>query len=127
MKKIAGLVLALAAPLASAAALWDITNTGEPGVDASFTVTEGTWMSVDVSPDGRTIIFDMLGDIYAMPASGGEAHAILDGPAMQRSPKYSADGTKLLFLSDASGDDNVWMARRTAPLRARSRTRRSTC
>ncbi len=110
MNRLALMVLALMTSPANAAATWDVTQTGAPGVDAMFTVTEGTWMSVDVSPDGRTIVFDMLGDIYVMPASGGDARAILDGPAMQRSPIYSVDGSKLLFLSDASGDDNVWMA-----------------
>ncbi len=89
---------------------WDVANTGEPGENVTFKVTEGTWMSLDVSPDGRTLVFDLLGDIYSMPASGGTARAILDGPAMQRSPMFSADGTKLLFLSDASGDDNAWIA-----------------
>jgi imidazolonepropionase-like amidohydrolase/Tol biopolymer transport system component len=67
-------------------------------------------MSLDVSPDGRTIVFDLLGDIYSMAASGGTARALLDGPAMQRSPLFNADGSKLLFLSDASGDDNLWMS-----------------
>ena len=96
--------------VAASAQGWDVTNTGEPAEDVEFKVSEGTWMSLDVSPDGRTLVFDLLGDIYSMSASGGAAHALLDGPAMQRSPLFSADGSKLLYLSDASGDDNVWIA-----------------
>ena len=106
-------VLAVAVPVAAALAAgekWDVTNTGQPYVDAAFTVTEGTWLSLDVSPDGRTIVFDLLGDIYTMPAGGGEARAILAGPAMQRSPVFSRDGRRLAFVSDASGSDNVWIA-----------------
>ena len=71
--KIAGLVLALAAPPASAATTWDIANTGAPGADASFTVTEGTWMSVDVSPDGRKLV-----------AGGEDGLAGLDGGSVDR-------------------------------------------
>ena len=43
---------------------------------------EGTWMSLDVSPDGRTIAFDLLGDIYVMPITGGDAQAIASGHAL---------------------------------------------
>lgn len=81
-----------------------------PAEQVEFTLTEGTWMSVDVSPDGSTIVFDLLNDIYAMPATGGEAKAIHAGPATQRSPQFSPDGSRLLYLSDASGADNVWIS-----------------
>jgi hypothetical protein len=60
--------------------------------DISFTATEGTWMSLDVSPDGASIAFDLLNDIYLMPAAGGPATAIHSGPATQRSPQFSPDG-----------------------------------
>jgi formylglycine-generating enzyme required for sulfatase activity/Tol biopolymer transport system component len=91
-------------------AKWDVTDTGQPFKDAEFRLTEGSWMALDVSPDGKTIAFDLLGDIYTIAASGGEATLIHGGPAMQRSPSFSADGSKLLYLSDASGSDNVWMS-----------------
>jgi Tol biopolymer transport system component len=102
--------LSVAAILLSgeAAPAWDVSNTGQPSVTAEFAVTEGTWMSLDVSPDGRTIVFDLLGDIYALPAAGGEARLIHGGPAMQRSPRLSPDGARLLYLSDQSGSDNLW-------------------
>ncbi len=89
---------------------WDVTDTGQPFTEVEFTVTEGTWMSVDVSPDGRTLLFDMLGDIYSIPASGGDATLVRGGPAMQRQPRFSPDGKRILFLSDASGGDNLWVA-----------------
>ncbi|WP_161827821.1 amidohydrolase family protein [Steroidobacter agaridevorans] len=79
-------------------------------VDAEFTVSEGTWMSVDVSPDGSTLAFDLLGDIYTLPAAGGEARRVHGGPAMQVFPSFSADGSKLLYQSDASGFDNAWIS-----------------
>jgi Tol biopolymer transport system component len=86
-------------------------NAANPAAQqVEFPLTEGTWMSIDVSPDGRTIAFDLLNDIYVMPAQGGAAKAIHSGPAAQRSPQFSPDGKKLLYLSDASGADNVWIS-----------------
>lgn len=78
--------------------------------DVTLTLTEGTWMSIDVSPDGRMLVFDLLNDIYTMPTAGGDARAILSGPATQRSPQFSPDGRKILYLSDATGADNIWIA-----------------
>lgn len=91
-------------------AQWSITDPGMPYVNADFTLTEGTWMSVDVSPDGRWIAFDLLGDIYRIPAAGGEATLLHGGPAIQVLPKFSPDGSRILFISDASGSDNVWQS-----------------
>lgn len=102
--------LILFSSMAFAQTDWDVTATGEPFTDAAFTVTEGTWMSVDVSPDGSTLVFDLLGDVYRLPAEGGEAKLVHGGPAMQHSPRFSLDGSKILYLSDASGTDNVWMS-----------------
>lgn len=76
----------------------------------SFTATEGTWIALDVAPDGRTIAFELLGDLYAMPISGGSAAPLATGAPFQSQPRYSPDGTRLAFISDASGSDNVWVA-----------------
>lgn len=74
----------------------------------SFNTKEATWMSVDVSPDGETIAFDMLGDIYTMPISGGKATLVTDGMAYDSHPKYSPDGRYLLYVSDKTGSENIW-------------------
>lgn len=69
---------------------------------------EGTWTSVDVSPDGKTILFDMMGDLYSIPADGGKATQITRGLAFDQHPRYSPDGKKILFVSDKSGAENLW-------------------
>ena len=53
-------------------------------------------MNVDVSPDGRTIVFDLLGDLYMMPIAGsghGLATRLTSGPAFDMQPRFSPDGT----------------------------------
>ena len=82
----------------------------EPARVASFTATSGTWMSVDVSPDGSVLVFDLLGDLYTMPITGGSATRITDGIAHDMQPRFSPDGRRVVFVSDRSGDDNVWLA-----------------
>lgn len=69
---------------------------------------EGTWTSLDISPDGKTIVFDMMGDLYTIPADGGKASQITRGLAFDQHPRYSPDGKKILFVSDKSGAENLW-------------------
>ncbi|HEY0102443.1 MAG TPA: amidohydrolase family protein [Brevundimonas sp.] len=87
---------------------WDVQTPPGPARDIPIDVTSGTWMSVDVSPDGRMIAFDMLGDIYVMPIAGGEARAIASGVAWDMQPKWSPDGRHIAFTSDRGGGDNIW-------------------
>mgnify|MGYP000619198661 CR=1 FL=1 len=82
----------------------------KPTETIEFTTDEGTWMSLDVSPDGRTILFDLLGDIYTLPITGGEAKRLLGGMSFESQPKFSPDGKRIVFLSDRSGAENVWVA-----------------
>ena len=82
-------------------------------LEASRTVTistdQGTWLSLDVHPDGSKIIFDLLGDLYELPISGGKATRLTEGLAFDSQPKYSPDGNSILFLSDRSGGNNAWI------------------
>jgi Tol biopolymer transport system component/imidazolonepropionase-like amidohydrolase len=80
----------------------------KPTRKISFNTNEGTWMSVDISPDGQTIVFDLMGDIYTIPAAGGKATAVTTGLSFDTHPRYSPDGEKILFTSDRSGSENLW-------------------
>ena len=75
-----------------------------------ITVDEGTWLSLDLSPDGSTILFELLGDFYTLPIGGGEATRITDGPAYDMQPRYSPDGSLIVFVSDRDGSENLWLA-----------------
>ena len=107
--------LLLAAALAANAqeapkpAPWNVN--APPGVakTASIDVKTGTWMSVDVSPDGKTLVFDLLGDLYTLPIAGGEAKALTHSIAWEHQARFSPDGKQLAFLSDAAGGDNLWV------------------
>jgi imidazolonepropionase-like amidohydrolase/Tol biopolymer transport system component len=74
-----------------------------------FEVDEGTWMSIDVSPDGRTLVFDLLGDLYTLPIEGGSATRIVGGMSFESQPRYSPDGKTIAALSDRSGVENLWL------------------
>lgn len=91
---------------------WDVENPGGPQKEVSFTVNEGTWLNLDISPDGKDIIFDLLGDIYIMPSTGGEARVLRQSKAIEVQPRFSPDGKKISFTSDAGGGDNIWIMNR---------------
>ncbi len=76
-----------------------------------FATDEGTWISVDVSPDGQQIVFDLLGDLYLLPIGGGEARRITNGPTWDTQARFSPDGKSILFVSDRGGGDNLWLIR----------------
>lgn len=96
--------------VASEASSWDVAS--PPGLrtrNVRIDVSEGTWMNLDVSPDGRTIAFDLLGDIYTLPITGGRATRIAEGLPFEAHPRFSPDGSMIAFTSDRGGGDNIWV------------------
>lgn len=88
---------------------WDVNTPPGPWSEVNIDVDEGTWMYVDVSPDGKEVAFDLLGDIYTVPIAGGEATALTHDVAWQMQPRYSPDGKSIAFTSDQGGGDNIWL------------------
>src|SRR5258707_2609796 len=82
----------------------------QPARLIQWTEHEGTWVSLDVSPDGKTIVFELLGDLYTMPIAGGEATCIVCGLPFDSQPVYSPDGAEIAFVSDRGGNENLWIA-----------------
>lgn len=99
-------------PLRAQSSEWDIEKPTGPTRSLSFEASEGTYMSVDISPDGRMIAFDLLGTIYEMPFEGGTATALTSGNSWNLFPRYSPDGSQIAFSSDRSGSHNIWVLER---------------
>jgi len=90
---------------------WDVNGPlGQPQDTLTFTTNRGTWMNLDVHPDGRHIIFDLLGDLYLLPVEGGQAVRLTEGAAYDFQPRFSPDGNRILFTSDRGGAFAVWVA-----------------
>src|SRR5215470_17005455 len=90
---------------------WDTTKARGATRDIDFDTTEGTWMSLDLSSDGKWIVFDLLGHIYRVPATGGKAECLTQdsGVAINITPRYSPDGKSIAFVSDRKGQNNLWV------------------
>src|SRR5687768_370483 len=70
-----------------------------------FETDEGTWISLDVTPDGQSIVFELLGDLYRLPVAGGDATRVTEGTPYDSQPRVSPDGKWIAFISDRSGSD----------------------
>jgi Tol biopolymer transport system component len=117
MRRIARAAISAAAMLIPAAAgvcaATDRNADGLPmrsGREIRFTTQEGTWLSPDLSPDGRQILFELLGDLYLIDSGGGVARPVATGMPFDSQPSFSPDGKRIVFLSDRSGSENVWTA-----------------
>ena len=92
---------------------WDVNApTGATIKQVPINVDEGSWIDVDVSPDGRSLTFALLGDIYTMPIAGGSPARIAEGLAWEVQPRFSPDGKRIAFTSDRGGGDNIWIMNR---------------
>jgi imidazolonepropionase-like amidohydrolase/Tol biopolymer transport system component len=88
---------------------WDVTQPLGPSKTLSFETSEGTWLNVDVSPDGGTLVFDLLGDLYTLPVAGGRATRLTSGAQFDFQPRFSPDGRSIAFISDRDGVQNIWL------------------
>jgi imidazolonepropionase-like amidohydrolase/Tol biopolymer transport system component len=91
---------------------WDVANPPGPRTRIDLDTSSGTWMSLDVSPKGDEIVFDLLGDIYSVPIKGGTAKSLTSGIAWDIQPRFSPEGSRIAFTSDRSGGDNIWIMNR---------------
>ncbi|HKP28591.1 MAG TPA: hypothetical protein VJU15_04285, partial [Gemmatimonadales bacterium] len=102
------LLSGLAPIAADAQEKWSVETPTGPTHELKFEATQGTWMSLSMSPDGRSIIFDLLGHIYELPVEGGTAKRLTDGRSWNLFPRVSPDGRSIAFSSDRSGQFEVW-------------------
>jgi Tol biopolymer transport system component/imidazolonepropionase-like amidohydrolase len=102
-----------AKPSASDESAWKVDGEHGPTHQIAFATDEATWLPLDVSPDGSTVVFSLVGDLYTLPAGGGEATRITSGPAYDVQPRFSPDGAWIAFASDRGGTENLWVCDRT--------------
>jgi imidazolonepropionase-like amidohydrolase/Tol biopolymer transport system component len=88
---------------------WDVNHPPGEAATVNLDTRTGTWMSVDVSPDGQRLVFDLLGDLYTLPIAGGEATPLTHDIAWEMQARWSPDGKRIAYVSDAGGGDNVWV------------------
>jgi len=113
ISRVTALLLVPTIAFAQAPAKWNVDSARGPETLLEYTAAQGTWISVDVSPDGRSIAFDLLGHLYEMPITGGRARRLTDGRSWNMFPRYSPDGARIAFTSDRSGKNALWVMRRT--------------
>ena len=89
---------------------WQVAAAPGPEFTVEVDTSEGTWMTLDLSPDGSEIVFDLLGDLYLLPIEVGEARAITSGAAWDMQPKFSPDGREIAFTSTRGGELEIWSA-----------------
>lgn len=79
---------------------------------ATMTVTAATplWLrDVQISPDGKTIAFTYKGDIFTVPAAGGEAKRLTTAESYESVPVWSPDGKSIAFASDRNGGQDIYI------------------
>ncbi len=96
---------------------WRVDAPPGPRTKIAIDTRKGTWMSVDVHPSGKALVFDLLGDLYELRFVGKgaspEARALTSGMAWDMQPRYSPDGRHIAFTSDRGGGDNIWLMERS--------------
>ena len=111
-----------AASAAAPSPAWSVDEAHGPTFEQPIDASEGTWISLDVSPDGQQIVFDFLGDIYCMPIAGADGSEgrfpakLTRGVSWDMQPRFSPDGQWIAFTSDRTGKsqrggDNLWIMR----------------
>ena len=88
---------------------WDVLKPPFALNSVDIETSETTWSSLDISPDGKFMVFDMLGDLYKVPLSGGDATSLTQDFAWNIHPAISPDGKHVAFISDRGGLSNVWV------------------
>jgi Tol biopolymer transport system component len=103
------------------AALREVTGVGAaqaattPAVGARRRVGlhEGTDLAAAVSPDGRTLLLDVVGVLWSVPIAGGSARRLTNDYFDIAQPDWSPDGRSITFQSYRDGNFNVWTMNRS--------------
>ncbi len=111
------LVIVIAAPQSGTPAAGDPTPShpvSAASASAPLAAAQPALSQPGISPDGREIAFVARGDIWVVPAAGGEASRLVAGAANDSRPLFSPDGARLAFVSDRAGSDDLYVLDRAS-------------
>ena len=86
---------------------WDIEAAHGPVHQVQLRLEEGTW--INATRHGDTIVFDLLGDLWSVSVLGGPTTRLTSGAAWDTDPRFSPDGSRLAYVSDKGGNEQVWL------------------
>jgi Tol biopolymer transport system component/cytosine/adenosine deaminase-related metal-dependent hydrolase len=82
-----------------------------PGRGRTVRLREGTDVAAQLSPDGRLIAIDLVGVLWVLPSSGGQARRLTSDLYDIAQPEWSPDGRWIAFQSYREGVFDIWMIR----------------
>ena len=85
-----------------------VIGAAQEGTERPVRVTEGTNFAAAISPDGATIVLDLQGTLWRLPAEGGSAEALTDGLGDDRLPDFHPDGSRVAYQSFRGGSWDIW-------------------
>ena len=85
-----------------------VIGAAQEGAERPVRVTEGTNFAAAISPDGATIVLDLQGTLWRLPAEGGSAEALTDGLGDDRLPDFHPDGSRVAYQSFRGGSWDIW-------------------
>ncbi len=94
---------------ALAALLLSTLTLGAVGEERIADIMQGTNLAVALAPDGNTLVIDVLGQLWSMPATGGGAVPLTPAGEQARNPRFSPDGQRIVYQRRNGDHWDLWL------------------